>query len=225
MTTIPDQNDLWEELGLPRIVGKRASGPLFVFTLVLTVVFAALILALQFWRYLLVDRLPLFEPLLEIVVSALFALSLLWSVIYLFIARRNNEKRYFVPVLVNAAALILVFVFPFQTMMLHVNFSSNMEERTLIVEMVSRGELSGKGIDGMIELPDDWKYLSRGGGEIQVERTEGKTAILFYTYRGFDGLAGFVYSPNGIPEKGDFGTRRIGDWKAFRNDWYWIRGR
>jgi hypothetical protein len=45
-------------------------------------------------------------------------------------------------------------------------------------------------------LPKEYQYLSKGGGEIVIEKHRGHDSILFFTYRGIlYSSSGFVYSP------------------------------
>jgi len=75
----------------------------------------------------------------------------------------------------------------------------------------------------LIQLPKEYRGMSKGGGEVVLE-TKGETkSILFFTYRGMmDNFSGFVYNPNDDrPLKSDFD----GDFKEIERvhkNWYYV---
>jgi hypothetical protein len=105
------------------------------------------------------------------------------------------------------------------------DFKMNKSEREEVIKMVENGSLKPNVSHDslLIHLPKEYEHLSKGGGEIIVEKTGGSYTIFFFTYRGIlDNFSGFVYSPNDKrPSKNDFG----GDFKEIKRyceNWYWV---
>jgi hypothetical protein len=85
--------------------------------------------------------------------------------------------------------------------------------------MVESGQLKPNEY-GRVELPPDYRYLSKGGGDIMVDTSDGITSIFFYTYRGvLDNFSGYMYRSNDTHPIRDF---MGGDWaETTRKDRYW----
>ncbi len=98
--------------------------------------------------------------------------------------------------IINLITLLIVIFVPFTDIMLDIDFKLNLNDREKIVEMVKSGELYNETSYGshLIKLPEGYKHLSKGGGEIVVEQ-EGETLkIFFFTFRGIlDNFSGFAY--------------------------------
>jgi hypothetical protein len=85
--------------------------------------------------------------------------------------------------------------------------------------MVENGELQSNDY-GQVQLPPEYRYLSKGGGEIEVDTSDGVTSVLFYTYRGvLDNFSGNMYRSNDTPPPEDF---MGGDWaETTRKEPHW----
>lgn len=75
----------------------------------------------------------------------------------------------------------------------------------------------------LIHLTKKYQHLSKGGGEIVLEKKPRGYSVLFFTYRGIlDNFSGFVYVSNDQkPLKNDFD----GDFKEIERlerNWYWV---
>lgn len=99
----------------------------------------------------------------------------------------------------------------------HANKSDREEVVTLIEKEVIQPNVAHN--KSLILLPEEYRNLSKGGGEIIVE--DGR--VFFFTFRGIlDNFSGFVYSPTDAnPRQGDFG----GDVKEIvklEKHWYFV---
>ncbi|MBA3532047.1 MAG: hypothetical protein H0T73_09030 [Ardenticatenales bacterium] len=95
-----------------------------------------------------------------------------------------------------------------------------------VVVMVESGEIQPDE-NHIAQLPPPYEYLSRCGGEIMIDQSNGITRVFFYTYRDmFDDFAGYLYrSDFNPPQKNDFEerTNRLRSWSWFeqlRPYWY-----
>ena len=115
--------------------------------------------------------------------------------------------------------LILIFV-PFTSIWLDWQFKYHFAEYAAVIEQVEAGQIQPNA-RGLAVLPETLRHLSRGGGEIWIDRDHGVTRVFFFTFRGvLDNCSGIMYRSDGArPDRHDF----WGDWKqieALRPNWY-----
>jgi hypothetical protein len=103
------------------------------------------------------------------------------------------------------------------------DFKLNKKAREEVVQMIRNSSLKPNvpHSSSLIQLPEKYHRLSKGGGEIVIEKNGN--LILFFTYRGIlDNFSGFVYSPNDKkPSQRDFD----GDFKQVEKldkNWYFV---
>jgi hypothetical protein len=129
------------------------------------------------------------------------------------------------PILIQSTTIFLVIFFPFTQIVLDIDFKMNKSEREEVVKMVENGTLKPNVShnSSLIQLPKKYDQLSKGGGEIVIEKSGDNYSVLFLTFRGIlDNFSGFVYSPNDKkPSPGDF----RGDFKQIEKldeNWYFV---
>lgn len=184
-----------------------------------------LLIFLNIFRWSLVDILtPFLEPFLELLIYILFFIASIWSFIYLFIRVKKEKYKSTLPFAVCLVSFLIIYFVPFDSIMLDIDFFSHNAQRGEVVKMIQDGriEVNYTNDETIIKLPEKYKQLSRGGGEVLVERKDGVTKVLFFTFRGvLDNFAGFIYkSDNTEPLKSDF----YGDFKEFKkykDHWFW----
>ncbi|WP_229754461.1 hypothetical protein [Priestia megaterium] len=103
------------------------------------------------------------------------------------------------PFVIQLITISLWFFFPFNQVNLDLNFKIHQDKREEVATKIENGVIKPNVPDSpsLIQLPEEYTQLSKGGGDIVVE-TKGKAkSILFFTYRGMlDNYSGFVYNPN-----------------------------
>lgn len=120
-------------------------------------------------------------------------------------------------------SLILLFINVSCTkVMLDNDFHRNLKEREEVIRMVKNGEFEIKAKLNIIQLPERYRHLSRGGGVIMVEKYEDGIGVFFFTFRGIlDNFSGFIYrDDNACPDSTDFS----GDFKQVKSlgeGWFW----
>jgi hypothetical protein len=99
----------------------------------------------------------------------------------------------------------------------------NIKERQDIIQMIESKKIvpNVSYNDSIIHLPNEYRHLSKGGGDIMAEN-QGNM-VFFFTYRGIlDNFSGFIYSAGDLePQNDDFG----GDYKEIKKmakNWYWV---
>ncbi|MDG5471443.1 hypothetical protein P6709_06765 [Jeotgalibacillus sp. ET6] len=184
----------------------------------LSITSSLLVLLLQLVQWKLVEIFtPFVMPVVYLAVYGFFLVVLIMALIDLI--RRRNWKA----IGVQAAAIVLLFIVPFNQIVLDMDFNMNKSERLEVVAQVEDGSLQSNVVhnSSLIRLPKEYSSLSNGGGEIVVEKHENDYSVLFFTFRGIlDGFSGFVYS-NEKPGNNAFG----GDIKVIEKmdeDWYFI---
>jgi hypothetical protein len=167
---------------------------------------------------------PFLMPLLLLMVWGIFCIIAIWSIIHLLRQGRFRRFKPYIPLLVQLASLVIVITVPFTSIMLDLDFRLHLKKREEVVHKVISGELQPNVAhsSSLIRLPREYGYLSKGGGEIMVERSGETIYVFFFTYRGvLDNFAGFMYrSDDSSPRDGDFG----GDFfvkKRLRKNWYY----
>lgn len=112
---------------------------------------------------------------------------------------------------------------PLQQIMLTVGYKLHQAERNEVVEMIETGKLKPNNDSRLIQLPDDYAHLSKGGGEVLIEKNQTTYSILFFTYRGIlDNFSGFLYIPNSkSPDNISF-INRVKETERIDNKWYFV---
>ncbi len=115
-------------------------------------------------------------------------------------------------------------MYPCANTMLDLDFNTNLIDREKIISMVQSGELKPNVSynQNLIQLPDEYKHLSKGGGDIMIEREGDTLKIFFFTFRGIlDNFSGFAYiADNSVLSQTDFN----GDFDEIikkREHWFW----
>ncbi|MBT2618503.1 hypothetical protein J7I96_24445 [Bacillus sp. ISL-78] len=177
-----------------------------------------LVILIAFFQWYLIDIITEFLMLpIWLVIFGFFIFITVKTIINLF---KNKGWK---PFTIQLLTILLWLFFPFTQVMLDLDFKLNKSERDDVVEMVKNGTLKPNVSydSSLIQLPEKYDQLSKGGGEIVIEKNSD--LVLFFTYRGIlDNFSGFVYSPNGKkPNQSDFD----GDFKKIEKldeNWYFV---
>jgi hypothetical protein len=154
-------------------------------------------------------------------VWGLFLFWLLASIVFA-IAKRHVGWRVLIPPAVHLAAILVFFTVPIAEWKSKLDFESNFERRMKVVTLVEEGKLTATGEFGLIKLPDEYRRLSHRG-EIMVVQQEGRTAVFFFTIRGFlDNYSGFLYQSDGGPPDENAVGADIVRAMALREGWHWV---
>jgi hypothetical protein len=183
----------------------------------LSFVSSILVLLLAFFQWNLIDIITVFLMLpIRFLVYGFFIVTVGTS-IYLL------KNKYWKPFAIQLLTILLWLFFPFTKIMLDLDFKMNKTEREEVIQMVEKGTLKPNVLhnSSLIQLPGKYYQLSKGGGEIVIEKNGN--LVLFFTYRGIlDNFSGFVYSPNDKkPNQRDFD----GDFKQIEKldgNWYFV---
>ncbi|MFJ8266463.1 hypothetical protein [Peribacillus asahii] len=177
-----------------------------------------LVILIAFFQWYLIDIITEFLMLpIWLVIFGFFIFITVKTIINLF---KNKDWK---PFTIQLLTILLWMFFPFTQVMLDLDFKMKKSEREEIVEMVEDGTLKPNVSydSSLIQLPEKYDRLSKGGGEIVIEKNDN--SVLFFTYRGIlDNFSGFVYSPNDKkPNQNDFD----GDFKQIEKseeNWYFV---
>ena len=165
------------------------------FILCLSIIGSLIIILFQFFHWKAVDILTVFFiPFVWLFVYGFFLVGLVLSIIVAF------KSKYWKPIFINLITIIILVTVPFNRLVLEMDFKRNQSARVEIIEKIEKEELKPNVPynASLIMLPDEYNHLSKGGGEIVVEKQDEDYAVLFFTFRGvLDSFSGFAYSPNG----------------------------
>ncbi len=165
--------------------------------LILSIISSSLVILYQLFQWSIVEMISVFlAPFLWLAVFGFFLLVTVTAVITLF------TKKVWKPFIIQMVTILILFFFPFNQVILDMDFKMNKLEREKVVCMVNNGNLSSNVThnSSLRKLPEEYERLSKGGGEIVVKNFGDDTYILFFTFRGvLDNFSGFVYSPNDNP--------------------------
>ncbi len=182
-----------------------------------------MLVALAFFQWQLVHILtPFLMPFLWLAVAGFFLVTVIFSIMAIF------KKQSWKPVLIQALILIFIIFFPINKVILNLDFENHRADRETVVKKVKEGVLTSNVSynDSLIHLPKEYGKLSKGGGDILVEKKNDEYKVLFFTLRGIlDSFSGFVYSSSGEkPRSGDFGGDFI-EVKQLAEHWYFVSSR
>ena len=149
------------------------------------------------------------QPFVQGMQFVLLAL-ILASLFYLPFRAERGVKWAALPLAINVGTLIIVQLVPFSDLWETVRFRWRISQYEAVAQMVASGELP-VGENGMVSLPEAYRFLSVDSGRIWME-TSGETVALFFpTERNAPrNFAGYYYrSDNNPPQQGDF----MGRWR------------
>ena len=181
--------------------------------------FAVILFQIFSWHLIHVWT-PFLHYPIGIAVGVGFLAATLLSLIYLLFRVRKEGLRAFLPFLIQITAFAVLYFVPIDAVVLDLDFKINLNKRMEIVRRIEAGEFSVSE-RGLVQLPFGYGYLSRGGGEVIVERDGVSTKVFFFTYRGIlDNFSGFAYTSEETLDRTAFN----GDFKELnklRDHWYW----
>ncbi|MBS4538860.1 hypothetical protein GOQ27_10315 [Clostridium sp. D2Q-11] len=186
---------------------------------------SVLLLLINIFKWTLIDIFTVFLfPIIELGVGVIFLVISILSIIYFGLKAHKLKYKAFIPLGINLVTFIIVLTIPFTGIMLYFDFKLNIDEREEIVSMVKSGELKANVYhnDSLIKLPEEYEHLSKGGGEIVVERDKGRLKVFFYTYRGvLDNFSGFAYISDNSELSSDHFNGDFKEIKKKKEHWYW----
>ncbi|WP_374055668.1 hypothetical protein [Rossellomorea sp. FM04394] len=146
-------------------------------------------------------------------------------VITIFTFKTMFKNKNWKPLFIQVLTVIFMIFFPFTKVTLEMDFKRNHDDRMSVVNKINEGAITPNVPynDSIIHLPGEYQGVSKGGGDILIEKKEKGMKVLFFTFRGIvDSFSGFVYSSSGErPRTGDFG----GDFNKVEKldeHWYFV---
>jgi hypothetical protein len=189
--------------------------------LILSFFFSLLVLMYQFFKWTITNALgPLLSLFLWWFILGFFIVMTIFAIVYIL------KRKRWMPLTINLVTLLLLFVIPFTEVSITKNFKVHQAKREEVVKLVEDGILEPTNRDTtIIHLPKKYRSLSEDG-LIVLNKSRGKTSILFLTYRGIlDNFSGFVYSPsNSKPSQGDF-YGHFTEIIKIRDHWFFVRSK
>ncbi|WP_418792311.1 hypothetical protein [Phosphitispora sp. TUW77] len=192
----------------------------------LSLISCLILILLQIFRWTLVDLVTIIiELYIEIQIYLFFVVVLFLSIRYLVKNLKTTGIKAAYPLVFQLLTVLVVIVVPWTSIIIKVDFWMNIKYREEVVKMIEAGELQPN-VDynnRLIKLPPNHASLSKGGGEILVEKQGHVTKVFFFTFRGIlDNFSGFIYRSDGeSPSNDDF----QGDYKQimkFTDHWYFV---
>lgn len=132
----------------------------------------------------LIDSISLIAIGIVVVEFSVLLICLVLSIIKLI--KSNDRRKYVVYVSICAVMIATIFIFPFETAKVHVEFEMYEAERDKTVEAIKEQTLKPDK-DGIISLSGKNKKISTGGEIMVFENSKGNTIIGFWVYRGMAG--------------------------------------
>ena len=133
-----------------------------------------------------------------------------------------ENVRAFIPFTISIITILIIQFVPLTIIADAWDFKANLKDREEVVSMIKTGELVSN--KRLISLSKEYAYLSRGGGEIIVEREGDTLKVFFFTFRGMllSGSTGFIYvSDDSQIQSGDFRMFFL-KVKRIKENWYWV---
>lgn len=153
-----------------------------------------------------------------------FIVTVFWGLIF-WIRKKREYKFAFLPLLITITFLGLIIILPIKRIKNRLDFVTNKKQYEVASNLVLETNNKQSKYPTLYMLPDKFKFLSVGGGEVMVINNSISKGVLFYTFRGTpDGMSGFlnIKGDGKIDHfKSDLNiitTKDLGD------NWYFITG-
>lgn len=128
------------------------------------------------------------------------------------------------PITINMVTILIVWFVPFTGIAITRDFSANLKGREKVISIIQSGDLLSNVShnESLIALPKEYAHLSKGGGEVVVERDGDTLKVFFFTFRGvMDNFSGFAcISDNTELYQGDFNGDFL-EIEKKKDYWYW----
>jgi membrane-bound metal-dependent hydrolase YbcI (DUF457 family) len=177
------------------------------------------LLLLACFQWELVDAVtPFFMPVIWLCVASFFLVSVIVSI---SVAVKQKAWK---PLLVQGLAVFFYLFIPFMQIMIYFDFYLHKSARQEVIQLIEAQEIRPaiSETSSLIHLPRKYEHLSKGGGDIMVEKQGEKHRIFFFTYRGIpDNFSGFVYVPTEQFPIDAFGGG-FAEIKKMEKHWYWV---
>ncbi|HBA37363.1 MAG TPA: hypothetical protein DCY94_01440 [Firmicutes bacterium] len=156
------------------------------------VLLVAMIILKATWLEIVHIITPFLMPFLAISIAIvtfiIFIIAIVKTIYNLVTKKRDNL---FIDLIIDFLCLVVFFI-PVDDYYEHIRFSLNKKNFERAIEILSESE---PGIN--VALPEEYKHLSRGGGEIIIEGEGEAKVYYFYTFRGIlDNYSVYAYTPN-----------------------------
>ncbi|MEQ7053746.1 hypothetical protein ABN764_24210 [Paenibacillaceae sp. P-4] len=164
-------------------IRNKQSNILFFFMLSIGLIGSLTILLQNIYRWTIVDIFtPFIAIFIEMIGYLVFIVCSLIVFVYFVISKPCQRARNGIPILINIVVIILIFIIPFTSITVNLDYRFNKSEREEVVKLVLDGSLKPNLSfnAALIRLPDKYEKLSKGGGEIIVEGSGQDTQILFF---------------------------------------------
>lgn len=186
----------------------------------LAIISSVLVILYEFFKWEIVDVITEFMLFpLAFVLFGFFIVVTIKAVIEL--VKHKDWK----PFTVQVITIALLFLVPFNQIILNVDFWMKQSNREEVVKKIESGEF-GKNISDqptLITLPSKSKSLSSGDGEVVVAKTSRGYSILFFTYLGaMDNFSGFVYTPMHKKPSGKAFDAHFREITKMDQNWYFV---
>lgn len=125
-----------------------------------------LIIFLRFFQWNLIEIFtPFLMPILWLLVYGFFFVIFIVSIIWLF------KKKDWKPFVVQTFTILLLFIIPFNQIVIDIDFKTNKSERNEVIYKIQDGTFKPNVSynSSLINLPDQYKHLSKGGGDVVIE--------------------------------------------------------
>lgn len=187
---------------------------------------SVLLILITTFRWYLINTLIVFPAIfIGLFFIIILFMNITLSIIHIVRHVREDKFRAIIPLTIGIIALLIIRFVPLVNIAITLDFNMNFNDREKVVSMIKAGELQPNVFynNSLISLPKDYAHLSKGGGEVVIEREGDRLKVLFFTFRGMlSGSTGFVYvSDDSGLYAGDFGTDFI-QIKKKKENWYWM---
>jgi hypothetical protein len=118
---------------------------------------------------------------------------------------------------------MVYFIFRSSYIMITIDKHMYSEDRAKVASMVASGEIGNSDKYEIIELPAEYKKVSRDHGKIIIRREDGNTWVYFTTYRGLvsDERNTFVYCKEDSEKLLVDASGYIYEEKKLKAHWFW----
>lgn len=153
-----------------------------------------------------------------------FAVTSVAALIF-WLRNRSKFDMPYLPLAINSLFLGLIIILPLNKIRNRIKFETHQSQYEKAVDFVLSKQTEQTTYPEIVKLPENYQYLSVGGGEVLVINKDNKKGVFFYSFRGTpEGQIGFLRI-KGNDNINDFNKElfnEVDEVKKIDDNWYYI---
>lgn len=174
----------------------------------------------------LASELWIFSVLIHLPIILFFIVIFIASLIF-WVKNSSDYDIPFLPLTINILFFVLILLLPLNKIRNRIEFAIHKKQFEKAVNFVLSEQIERTRFPETFTLPEEYKNLSVGGGEVIVINKNTQKGVFFYTFRGVpDGRIGFlkIIGNENINDFSKLLFNEVIEVNELGNNWYFING-